>query len=335
MKKALLPLAIASLLPTAAFADVIVYGRANVTVQAVEKFDTNYTEVASNASRIGVKGSEVINDDLKVIYQFEYQTKMDDGGSSQTCSATSLTTEPATTTTTCKVSGTQTFTQRNIYVGLQGTGGTLMAGMFDTPLKASQEKVDLFNDLIGDLTFVLEGEIRARNIVQYSTPAFANITLNAAYIASEQDVENAVDGISASAVYNSKPFYFALAADQNVKLASDQTVSAVDVDLARAVARVTFGPVVLGAMYEVYDNGVSDDDEDGFLVSAQFNINDEWALKAQTVQSDMVKLGSESSSVGVDYKMSKAAKLFGFYTVIEDELTRDDKYLAVGVELNF
>ncbi|MES2823953.1 MAG: porin [Pseudomonadota bacterium] len=333
MKKALLPLAIASLLPTAAFADVVVYGRANVTVQAVEKSDTNYTEVASNASRIGVKGSEVINDDLKVIYQFEYQTRVDDGSASQTCEAKSTTTAPATTTTTCKVSG-QTFTQRNIYVGLQGTGGTVMAGMFDTPLKAAQEKVDLFNDLVGDLTEVLEGEIRAKNIVQYSSPAFANITLNAAYIASEHDVENAVDGFSGSIAYSTKPFYFAVGADRNVKLASDQKVSAVDVDLARAVARVTFGPVVLGAMYEVYDNGVADE-EDGFLVSAQFNITDAWALKAQTAQSDMKMLGGESTSIGVDYKMSKAAKLFGFYTMIEDEVTRDDNYLAVGVELNF
>jgi predicted porin len=334
MKKALLPLAIASLLPTAAFADVVVYGRANVTLQAVEKSDTDYTEVASNASRIGVKGSEVINDDLKVIYQFEYQTRVDDGSASQTCTATSVTTAPATTTTTCKVSG-QTFTQRNIYVGLQGSGGTLMAGMFDTPLKAAQEKVDLFNDLVGDITEVLEGEIRAKNIVQYSTPAFANITFNAAYIASEHDVADAVDGFSGSVAYNTKPFYFAVAADHNVKLASDQKASAVDVDLARAVARVTFGPVVLGAMYELYDNGVADDEEDGFLVSAQFNFTDEWALKAQTVQSDMKMLGAESTSVGLDYKMSKAAKLFGFYTMIEDEVTRDDNYLAVGVELNF
>ncbi len=333
MKKALLPLVIASLLPTAAFADVVVYGKALVTLQATEKSTANYTEVVSNNSRIGLKGSDVINDDLKAIYQFEYQTKVDDGSGSQTCSATSTTTAPAVTTTTCKVSG-QTFTQRNIYVGLQGTGGTVMLGMFDTPLKLAQEKVDLFNDLVGDLTEVLEGEIRAKNIVQYSSPAFANITLNAAYIASEHDVENAVDGYSASAVYSTKPFYFAVGVDQNAKLASDQKASVVDVDLIRAVSRVTFGPVVLGAMYEVYDNGVADE-EDGFLVSAQYNITDKWALKAQTAQSDMKMLGGESTSVGVDYKMSKATKLFGFYTLVEDDLTREDKHLAVGIELNF
>ena len=334
MKKVLLPLVIASFFPTAAFADVVVYGKANVTFQSTDKSGAKYTEVVSNASRVGLKGSDIISDDLKAIYQFEYQTKVDDGSSSQTCAAVSTTTAPAATTkTTCTVSG-QTFSQRNIYVGLQGTGGTVMVGMFDTPLKLAQEKIDLFNDLIGDFTEVLEGENRVKNIVQYSSPAFYNITMNGAYINSEHDVVNAVDGYSASVVYATKPLYFALAVDHNAKLASDKKASAVDQDLARAVARVTFGPVVLGAMYEIYDNGVVDE-EDGFLVSAQYNITDKWALKAQTAQSDMKMLGGESTSVGVDYKLSKATKLFGFYTLVEDDLTRDDKHLAVGIELNF
>ena len=130
MKKALLPLIIASLVPTAAFADVVVYGKANVALQSTDKnVGGSYTEVVSNASRIGLKGSENVNDDLKVIYQFEYQTRVDDG--------------------------TGPFTQRNIYVGLKGSGGTAMIGMFDTPFKLAQEKVDLFtpwrpNPIMGD-----------------------------------------------------------------------------------------------------------------------------------------------------------------------------------------
>lgn len=346
MKKALLPLLIASLVPAAAFADVTVYGKANVAFQSTDKnVGGEFTEVVSNASRIGLKGSEVINDDLKVIYQFEYETKVDDGSNSQTCSATSTTTTPAATTkTTCSVSG-QTFAQRNIYVGLQGIGGTGMIGMFDTPLKASQEKIDLFNDYIGDLKTVLEGEIRAKNIVQYSTPAFANVTVNLAYVNTEKDVTNADDGYSASIVYNTKTIYLALASDTNSKKAGDSAPAAVDTDILRAVGRFVVGPVVLGAMWETYDNGTID--EDGYMVSAQWNITDKWALKLQNAQSDMIQLDGKSTSVGVDYKLSKAAKLFGYYTLLEDERLNatthlvdntarvDDKYLAVGVELNF
>jgi len=75
-------------------------------------------------------------------------------------------------------------------------------------------------------------------------------------------------------------------------------------------------------------------------VSAQWNVTDKWALKAQNASSDMIQVGGEQTSIGADYKLSKAAKLFGYYTMIEDERVAvasraDDKYLAVGAELNF
>jgi predicted porin len=312
MKKALLPLLIASLVPAAAFADVTVYGKANVALSYTDKnVGGSYTEVVSNASRIGLKGSDSINDDLKVIYQFEYQTRVDDG--------------------------TGPFTQRNIYVGLKGSGGTAMIGMFDTPFKMAQEKVDLFNDYIGDIAGVLQGETRAKNIVQYSTPAFSDITLNVAYVNAEKDAVGVDDGYSASIVYSTKAVYVALTNDSNVTNASNAVVHTADTDILRAVGRLNVGPVVLGALWETYDNGVID--EDGYMVSAQWNVNDAWALKLQNASSDMIQLGTEQTSIGADYKLSKAAKVFGYYTMVEDDraaATRaDDKYLAVGLELNF
>ncbi|HWV15185.1 MAG TPA: porin [Cellvibrio sp.] len=332
MKKALLPLVIASILPSAAFAEVVVYGKANVALQYVEKSydapakDISYSEVVSNASRIGVKGGESINDDLKAIYQFEYETKVDDGNNSNN----------------------QTFAQRNIYVGLQGVGGTGMIGMFDTPLKTSQEKVDLFNDLVGDLKTILEGEVRAKNIVQYSTPTISNFTFNLAVVNAEKDVANAKDGYSASLVYATKELYLALAADQNSKDANSATPAVKDTEILRAVGRVTLGPVVLGAMYQTYDNGTID--EDGFLASVQWNINSDWAVKGQVVQSDTFYKGYSSASIGGDYKLSKATKLFAYYTMIDnDEVAPvpvvgvvtpaskkvDEDYIGVGIELNF
>jgi predicted porin len=360
MKKALLPLLIASLVPAAAFADVTVYGKANVAFQSTDKnVGGSFTEVVSNASRIGLKGGDNISDDLKVIYQFEYQTKVDDGSNANnyTCAATStsVTTTPAATTkttTTCTATGGQTFSQRNIYVGLKGSGGTAMIGMFDTPFKLAQEKVDLFNDYIGDIQTVLQGETRAKNIVQYSTPEFSHITANVAYVNSEADTNGTTtilgksvptttkDGYSASIVYNTKTIYLALANDHNVTNAGNKTLVApgYGTDILRAVGRFNIGPVVLGAMVQTFDNGVMD--EDGYMVSAQWNVNDKWALKAQNASSDMVQLGTDQTSLGVDYKLSKAAKVFGYYTMVEDERATvasraDDNYLAVGLELNF
>lgn len=318
MKKALLPLIIASVLPTAAFAEVVVYGKANVAAQYTDlkAADDTFAEVVSNASRIGLKGSEVINDDLKAIYQFEYETKVDDGNNSNT----------------------QTFSQRNIYVGLQGTGGTGMIGMFDTPLKVSQEKVDLFNDLKGDLKEVLHGEVRAKNIVQYATPAFSNVTFTAAAVSPEKDSADSRDGYSASLAYSTKELYLALAVDKNADIASKAQNPLESTEIARAVGRFTIGPVVLGAMYETYDNGTLD--EDGYLASVLWNIDSEWAAKVQYVQSDMMYDGGTSTSIGGDYKLTKATKLFAYATKVENDIevgatAADNTYVGVGIELNF
>lgn len=308
MKKSLLALVIASLLPAAAFADVTVYGKANVSLQnADEEVSGSKVELVSNASRIGLKGSEEVNSSLKVIYQFEYQTEVDDG-----------------------TNGSQTFGQRNIFIGLQGSAGTIMGGHFDTPTKVAQEKVDLFNDLEGDINQIFKGEIRASNIVQYVTPAsWGAFTSSVAYVTKETDgVDN---GVSVSVAYNTPVVYVAVAVDQDVE--------AEGVDLVRAVARLVFGPVQLGVLAEQYENDNTGADEDGAFVSALWNLNDKWALKGQYGQSDVKMADGESTSIGLDYKMTKAATLYSYVTSVENDLAlaaeRDDTYVGVGIDFKF
>lgn len=307
MKKSLLALAVASLLPVSAMAEVVVYGKANVALQNADENGDTKIELVSNASRVGLKGSEDLGSGLKAIYQFEYETAVDDGANSNN----------------------QTFSQRNIYVGLQGASGTVMVGHFDTPTKVAQEKVDLFNDLEGDLKNVLAGENRVANIVQYVSPAsWGEISTSVAYITKETDgVDN---GISASLAYTGKTFYVAVALDQDV--------AKVDEDIVRLVGRVNIGDVQLGAIVESYDDGVTD--ETGAFVSALWNLNDKWALKTQYAQSDMLMADGETLSLGADYKLSKNVTLFGYYTDVSNDVLvsakpRDDQYLGLGMEMKF
>lgn len=308
MKKSLLALVVASLFPVAAVADVIVYGKANVAIQNADEVADSRVELVSNASRIGLKGGEDINSSLKVIYQFEYQTEVDDG-----------------------TNGSQTFGQRNIFLGLQGTAGTFIGGHFDTPTKVAQEKVDMFNDLEGDITQIFKGEIRASNIVQYTTPTFGGgFAGSVAYVTEENNGvtprtgDNA--GVSASFGYTSPAFY--------VGVAMDQDVEAEDVDLIRVVGRFNVGAFQFGLLAENYDNGVVD--EDGVLVSALWNVTDKWAAKAQYGQSDIKMADGESASIGLDYKMTKAATLYSYITKVEDDAeTRDDTYVGVGLDFKF
>ena len=55
--------------------------------------------------------------------------------------------------------------------GIKGSFGTVWAGKHDTPTKLAQGKIDLFNDLEGDIKNTFEGENRVSNIVAYSSPS--------------------------------------------------------------------------------------------------------------------------------------------------------------------
>lgn len=321
MKKALLPLVIAAAaLPLSALAEVTVYGKANVSLQNADEAEESAIELVSNASRIGLKGSEEINSSLKAIYQFEYQTEVDDGSGG---------------------TSNQTFTQRNIYVGLQGTGGTIMGGHFDTPVKVLQEKIDLFNDLEGDINFIVDGETRSKNIVQYSTPVFAEaFALNVAYVTVENHdpLVEVDDGTSVSFTYTTPMFYLGLATEQDVTLQG--------LDVTRIATRLTLGAVQLGALYEQTESDVIDND-DGWIVSGKINATDNLSFKAQygtaaeeyIDKAPIVDGEATQASLGVDYILSKNTTLFGYYT--QETLdtgsveTYDNSWLGVGLELKF
>ncbi|MFZ5604800.1 MAG: porin, partial [Pseudomonadota bacterium] len=173
MKVRLLPLAISAAIamPGVALAEgPTVYGKLNVSYEMVD-VDYAYDDIEpnsadnwqliSNSSRFGVKGDAAINDSLKAIYQIEWGLDASDDNSAD-------------------------LTQRDRFVGLAGGFGTFQAGKFDSPLKKAQGKVDQFNDLAGDIQYVLVGENRLANILQYSTPDMSGFQGNIAFAPGEQ-----------------------------------------------------------------------------------------------------------------------------------------------------
>lgn len=348
---------IASLVPASAMADINVYGKVWVSLQSVDLNNYtagtkgSYTELRNNESRFGIKGSEVIGEDLKMIYQYEYKVEPND--------------------TTSNV-----LAQRNIFIGLQSANwGTVQAGRFDTPMKLAQEKTDVFKDMAGDWKLIIPGEVRGPNTVQYSTPAYHFVTGTFAYVLGETDAVGAYkDAYSASIVYNAPTVYVALASDHSVNnIGAAAVVAPLDQfnsDLYRLVGKYTIGKVVLGAMYESGTGGVSSSggfvnaqldaagkfiDHKGYNASVVYNLDDNWALKAQYTASDFLTVkqtpkyfkndtyanfDSEMISVGVDYAFSKKAKLHGYYTTWSDEnptatAKHDDQFIGVGAELSF
>ena len=363
MKRKILPLVIAA---TAAgsYAGVAsadaptVYGKVNASLQKIKEDvygDSNIDtyKLLSNASRIGVKGSVDINDNLKAVYKLEYELYVDankqgDGGSD--------------------------FGQRNTYAGLQGGFGTLVFGRSDTPTKMAQGDVDRFNDLTyGDIKNVMAGENRENNIIMYSAPKLADsIDITLAIMPGEQsgysspgqknkDADNGLaDHISAAVSYDSDMLYAALAADRDVE----------HTDVTRLVGEFKGGSFKVGAIVqsaEEHDKGdgiktggwagtdyyTSDivwiKKQTAYVLNGQFSVSDDVVLKAQyghaknEYSDNLVNIKDtkvDQYALGADYKLNKAAKLYAYYAAVDGK-NKDvgddskDKTFGVGYELKF
>ncbi|WP_346839962.1 porin [Microbulbifer sp. SAOS-129_SWC] len=313
MKKTAISLAIAAMIPAFASAEsspINFYGKANLDFQSADEGDGANTDLKSNASRLGVKGELPFDNGIKGIYKMEYQVAID-GESSET------------------------FKQRNIYAGLEGGFGQVIGGKFDTPMKVSQNKVDLFNDLEGDIGSLLtNSDNRVGNEVQYTTPSFGGFKVSAAYISNRDEVigtdpfGNDItrdNGTSVALSYDNNGVYLAYAHDQGVE--------ANDFNVDRLVAQYNIGPVQVGGLYEEQEQA-DGSTQDGWMTSVAYKIN-QWTAKAQYGQSDMKELDGETYSLGLDYKLTSAAKVFAFYT---DETAANDysrNYVGVGTEFKF
>ncbi|WP_444931185.1 porin [Microbulbifer sp. SSSA002] len=312
MNKTALSLAIVAMVPALANAQdegevLDFYGKANVTFQSADEGDDSVTDVQSNASRLGVKGEIALTDGIKGIYRMEYEVDMDGDAD-------------------------DTFSQRNIYAGLEGGFGQVIAGKFDTPLKVAQKKVDLFNDLEGDIkSLITNSDNREEDALQYTTPSFNGFKASAAYISNKEEVineetgEERNNGVSMSVAYDNNGVYLAYAMDQDVE--------GQDVDVHRFVAQYNIGAVQVGALFEEQDADGSDS-VDGWVGSVAYKL-DQWTLKAQYGQSDIKAEGGETYSLGADYKFNSAAKVFGFYTDETADDGYDRSYAGIGAEYKF
>ena len=316
MNKLLLSAAIASTMGLASqgFAagpiDGTIYGKINVSVVNSDNGASDEWNLNSNASRLGVKGKTEIADGLYAVYKAEFEMCVDDGD--------------------CKG---QTFTQRNIMGGVRGSFGTVWAGKHDSPTKLAQNKIDLFNDLEGDIKNTFEGENRVSNIVAYTSPTINGFSSTVAMMPGEgadvdgdgQDDTGLTDGISYSVSYSMDNLYIAVAGDQDVD----------SQDLMRIVAQYKMDALKLGVMYQQNEDNLGTKDESGFFVSAAYQLDKKTTLKAQygSIEDDVDGDEEETLSLGADYKLAKGTKVYVFYTDNTDSSTgvADDEDTAFGL----
>lgn len=285
------------------------YGKMNVTQEFVQQEDAgNYSELNSNASRLGVKGDFAINDAITAFYKAEYQIDVDGDG--------------------------DTFKKRNIFMGAKGSYGKVQAGLFDTALKVSQKKVDLFNDLSSDIkNVVTNSDNREANAVRYQSPSFSGLVLTFDHINGETAKDENGNEVTP---FNSQSISAAYTQDMvYVAVAQDIGVEGEGVDVTRVVGQLNLdGGIQLGALWEMEDdNGAK---EEGMMVSAAFKAASKTTLKAQYASSDIKKEGATQVTLGADYKLAKNAKVFGYVSDTEnDAKSSGEMVFAVGAEYKF
>lgn len=314
MKRKLLPLLIAGL--TVASANVAlagaptVYGKVNLTLN---KYDLNKLDAAgnsvtnqdnwkmeSNASRLGVKGDLDVAGSLKAVYKLEYEVipSADKEGD-----------------------GTSPFKQRNTYVGLQDSWGTVIFGRNDTPIKAIRTEVEAYHDMpIADVSNVLVGENRQNNMIMYTSPTMSGFAVTVMAAPGEGSGKNTgtsasakhdnndnslFDSTSIAVTYTNSALFLALAAEQNVA-----KVDTVELSGQYKVGAFKFGAVIQQAEENRKGDGISGSSlkgdgfsdyygagtfaapvndlkkQDGYLVNAQWDITKQVAVKAQYAHSN-------------------------------------------------
>ena len=300
MKTPLIALVASMALVSAAQADSKFYGKMNVTAgynDSAEAFG-----VESNASRVGIKGSEELASS-KLIYQAEYETDIDGDGT--------------------------VLKQRDSYIGLAYSGvGTIKMGIMDTPLKKSQGKYDLFNDIV-DIKTVLDGENRIANSVNYTTAMSGPFQASLSFMMAEGVAGKGSDGISASVTYKEGDIYAAVAVDDSVP--GKQTSN------LRATVIYSLGDMRIGGILnnvDTSDTGAGGDElAVGANVSLKMGMN---TVKAQFESGDQVAVGATSLSLGVDRKLAKSTKAFAYLNQFDTDAANSDVLvLALGLEHKF
>ena len=290
-------------------AETTFYGKLWITAENENNNANSISDLVSNASRIGFKGDLEAGNKLSVIYQLEYEVDPVDG--------------------TADESKGRSFKQRNSFVGLKGSYGTLFLGTHDTAFKKSQAKIDLFNDLASDIKNILHGENRMKDFVGFTTPTSESgfsTTFNA--IRGTEDFNNNKlgDYLSYSLNYSGENLYAAIALDSDVK----------GYDSTRYSIHLPRGIYKFGVIYQESKKISTNKSENGFVINASRKIGTKGEFKIQLAESDMKLSEGRQSTVGYDYKLNKEFKIFFFYTDLStSNFAKEKEVAAVGFELKF
>lgn len=252
MKKLLLASAVAALSITAVQAAPTVYGKAFLTLD-VQDGNSNSaakdsrTQLNSNSSRIGLKGSEALTNNTNLLYQLEYGVKVDDNSTQ--------------------------FKSRDTYLGLANKQyGTLVAGR----LTAIDDYVNYANEAQGGViggngVLASFDAPRANNTFAYFSPERNGLQFMGMYALDENkstdNLEGDAFGVGVKYEPTNAPYKVGATYIKASQAAKDKNLQAIRVSGAYAASPV----LTLGGLYQHTDYS-TDDNENAFTASANYKV---------------------------------------------------------------
>ena len=343
MKRKLIALAVVgAFVAPAAMADtanVNVYGAVNMAFAATNSgtsaagvAGTSTTQVSSQTSKLGFKGSEDLGGGTSAIWQLESGITPD-------------------------TTGGVTASGRNSFVGLSGESwGAVLLGQNDSPYKSSTRGMDLFGDDIADNRALMGAGViafdnRNANVVQYNSPNLSGFKASAQYAAGAETAtasgQSKGDLWSLAATYADGPMNFAAAYEaHNFGTAGTGTLGATGIaakDKKETAYKVAGGyKMDAGAVNLIYEKtnddfgagGVAANDHRAWYLAGKFNVSASDAVKlAYTNRGNIgsaANTGARQISVGYDHGMSKRTTVYALYTKLNNDSAAANKISTAG-----
>ncbi|NRF69396.1 porin [Aquincola sp. S2] len=292
---------------------VTAYGRLNLTVERQKNAaGATSTVLQNNSSRIGFKGTEDLGGGLKAGFQLEHGFAADTGVAAAT------------------------FWGRQSEVNLGGNFGTVRLGNFTSEAYyATADYISNHNHDTGtssDAFYAYVG--RNANKIAYRLPSMGGFTLEGAVSLHESQVSGGrplKNSFDLAANYDAGPLHLGAGYEKN----DQQNQFAVRVFYE-------LGDFGLGAYVQRDENGYAAGNRTTTRLTAmytlggltEFHLNWGHAGNYSKVAGDS---SANQGTVGINYKLSKRTKVYGFYTKVDDKgrIYGDFSSLAVGLRHNF
>jgi len=312
MKRTLIVAAIATLATGAALAQssVTIYGRLNVTAEALDRNGIKTKELVNNASRLGFRGIEDLGGGLKANFILEHRFNVDTG------------------------TVTSAFWAGQSEVNLEGGFGTVRLGRFTSEAYyATSDYIGFHNHETGTSSDALYAYIgRDTNKIAYRLPGFiSGLTAEVAVSAGEGGGN--VRTWDAAVNYGNGPLHLGFGYEK-----------AGDANQFAASFTYELGAFLFGGLVQ------RDEDGWGANLGTRTNFRGSvaYSFGVSELHLNVGKAGDYSKvsnsdalqyTVGYNYNLSKRTKVYGFYTKIDASVNTpyasDFSSLAVGVRHNF